>query len=83
MPQDILYEVRGVLLQQHFIPLLEDFQHVVVQILVQGHSLVVLVLLVVHARVPREAGGIIVQDYTATSIAPAPTGLGSILLILV
>lgn len=70
-------------MQQHFIPLFEDFQHVVVQVLVQGHGLVMLVLLIVHTRVPRETGGIIVHDFNATSIAPAPIGLGSILLILI
>jgi hypothetical protein len=34
MPQDIFDEVRGVLLQQHFVPLFENLQHVEIQALV-------------------------------------------------
>ena len=52
MPQHIFDEVRRVLLQQDLVPLLEYFKHVVVQVLIQRHVLVVLVLRVVDTDTP-------------------------------
>lgn len=78
--QHILDKVGGVLLQQHLVPLLEDFKHVVVKVLVQGDVLVVLVVRVVDAHAPRVARPQaivvvpIVQEFAASSSSSEADG---------
>ena len=75
VPQNILQEIGGVLLQEHLVSLFEYYHHVVVQILVQGHRFVMLVLRIVYAHVTRERRGVVVEGLTAAPIAPTSVGL--------
>ena len=80
VPQHVLDEVRRVLLQQHFVPLLEYFKHVVVQILVQRHVLMMLILGIIDAHAAGIAcpGAVVVaavvQEFAAASPATCPDG---------
>ena len=56
MPQHIFYEVRGVFLLKHFIPLFKNLEYIIVQVLIECDLIVMTIQFVVEAYMSGETG---------------------------